>query len=249
MNLFWVEQKRSDLPPTENWLSPGELHRFETMRFPKRRSDWLLGRWTAKCALAARLGVSGEAESLARLEIRAAASGQPEAYVDGVPLPLAVSISHRAGVALCAVAPGGAEMGCDLELVEERSEAFAADYFTAEEQALISRNPRSQRNLLLNLLWSTKESALKTLHEGLRLDTRSIHIDVDLSADDSDETWKLVSVHLSDGSEFCGRWRQSGGLLRTIVARAPSLEISPIRLASASLKCHAEFSQCESSQV
>jgi len=31
------------------------------------------------------------------------------------------------------------EIGCDLEVVEPRSDAFVADYFTSEEQALIAR--------------------------------------------------------------------------------------------------------------
>jgi hypothetical protein len=36
----------------ENWLSPSEAARLNTMRFPEWRSDWKLGRWTAKNALA-----------------------------------------------------------------------------------------------------------------------------------------------------------------------------------------------------
>jgi 4'-phosphopantetheinyl transferase len=178
------------------------------------------------------------------LEIRAAISGEPEAYLDAAPLPVSISISHRAGVALCTVAPGGAEIGCDLELVEERSEAFVTDYFTVEEQALVARTPASERPLLLNLLWSAKESALKALHEGLRLDTRYVNVDIDLSARGRDKTaWEPLHVRLSNGGEFCGRWRQGGSTLRTIVARASSLEIFPITLALTGANCHTEFPQ------
>ena len=68
----------------------------------------------------------------------------------------------------------GAELGCDLEIIEPRSDAFVADYFTTEEQALIARASAADRPRLLALLWSAKESALKALHEGLRLDTRCV---------------------------------------------------------------------------
>ena len=72
------------------------------------------------------------------------------------------------------VAKSGVEIGCDLEMVEPRSDAFVADYFTIEEQALVARASAEDRPRLLALLWSAKESALKALHEGLRLDTRSV---------------------------------------------------------------------------
>ena len=212
------------------------------MRVPQRRSDWLLGRWTAKSAVAARLGVPVDAKSLSALEIRAASSGQPEAYLEAAPLAVSISISHRAGVALCTVGPGRAEVGCDLEQVEERSDAFVADYFTVEEQAQVARAPASERPLLINLFWSAKESALKALHEGLRLDTRSVNVEVVLIEASRDETsWQPLRVRLRDGGEFCGRWRQEGSTLRTIVARASSLEVFPINLASAGANCHTEF--------
>jgi phosphopantetheinyl transferase len=75
---------------------------------------------------------------------------------------------------LCAVAPPSAEVGCDLETVEPRSPAFLADYFTDAEPNLVARTPAAMRDRVLTLLWSAKESALKALGSGLRLDTRSV---------------------------------------------------------------------------
>ena len=63
-------------------------------------------------------------------------------------------------------------LGCDLEVIEPRSEEFVADYFTTEEQKMVSQAPIADRSKLLALLWSAKESALKALREGLRFDTR-----------------------------------------------------------------------------
>ena len=55
MRVFWLEQTEADVPPSNDWLGPAELDRCNAFRFAKRRNDWRLGRWTAKCALAAYL--------------------------------------------------------------------------------------------------------------------------------------------------------------------------------------------------
>ena len=41
------------------WLSAAEIDQMTGLRFPKRRREWRLGRWTAKHAVAACLGWSG----------------------------------------------------------------------------------------------------------------------------------------------------------------------------------------------
>ena len=55
------------------------------------------------------------------------------------PETVTISISHRDGIAICAVTAGNVMLGCDLELVETRSTAFIADYFTKTEQELIAQ--------------------------------------------------------------------------------------------------------------
>ncbi len=242
MNVYWLEQTQANPPAEDDWLSPAEVDRLSRFRISKRRADWLLGRWTAKHAVAACLNHPTGARNFSDLEIRAATSGEPEAYLDGEPLPVSISISHRADVGLCIVGPAGAKLGCDLELVEEHSRAFAEDYFTAEELALISQNSPSRRALLLSLLWSAKESALKAVHEGLRLNPRSISIGLDLSTGGSNAmAWSPLQVGAGNGSKFSGWWRQSGDLLRTIVAVAPSLHVFPITLGSHVVSCGAEI--------
>ena len=52
MELYWLEQTYADVPAENDWLSANEAVRLNTMRFARRRSDWRLGRWTAKNALA-----------------------------------------------------------------------------------------------------------------------------------------------------------------------------------------------------
>ena len=173
-DVFWLERTEADVPGDTDWLSASEAARANGMRFAKRRADWLLGRWTAKCAVAAYWKTPATDRMLASIEIRPAVSGAPEVFVAGEAAAVAISLSHRAGRAICAVASPGTALGCDLESVEPRSEAFVSDYFTAEEQTLVARAAPADRPRLATLLWSAKESALKALGVGLRLDTRSL---------------------------------------------------------------------------
>jgi len=228
MNLYWFEQTESDVPANNQWLSPKETTCLSAMRFAKRRTDWRLGRWTAKQTLAACLNVPPDLDALATVEIHAAASGAPEVFLGGQPADVAISLSHRVGTALCTMATVGLTFGCDLEMVEPRSDAFVADYFTAQERALIARASLQERPLLLALLWSAKESALKALRVGLRLDTRSVCVDPgDTWSQASDapslpagnfDVWHPISVAYSSSQLFAGWWRLQDDLVRTVVS-------------------------------
>ena len=101
-----------------------------------------------------------------------------------------ISLSHSSGRAVCAVALSGAALGCDLEEIAPRSDAFVADYFTSEEQSMVAGSSPAGRPLVSTLIWSAKESALKALQAGLRLDTRSLIV----SVDDSSGAWHPLQV-------------------------------------------------------
>ena len=250
MDVFWLEQSDADLPAGDDWLTARERATLNAMRFPKRRADWRLGRWTAKRALSAYLSLLDYHQALTNIEIRPAASGAPEAFIANRPASAAISLSHCNGNAVCLVAPSGTALGCDLELVEPRSDGFVADYFTAEEQELIAQASAADRSCLPTLLWSAKESALKALHQGLRLDTRSVTVslsegtttsksDRETAAANPDSAlgqcfsvWRPLEVRCTNGDFFRGWWQKTGNLLRTLVAApAPS---SPIVLKAAS---------------
>ena len=217
IDICWREQTVADLPAKDDWLCAAEADRLSNMRFPKRRADWTLGRWTAKRALSVYLNLPADHRSLARLEIRGTPGGAPEAFLENRPAPVSISISHREGRAACAVALPRAALGCDLEIVEPRGEAFATDYFTAEEQQLLSQASPAERLRLLALLWSAKESALKALRVGLRFDTRCVVVDPFVGRASGGAEWSpLCARH--NGQAFHGWWRQTGNLVRTLVA-------------------------------
>ena len=118
---------------------------------------------------------------------------------------------------MCVVAQPDIKLGCDLELIEPRSDAFIGDYFTGEEQQQLARTPEPDRLRLLALLWSGKESALKALQEGLRLDTRCVIVSCENSSCDH-HGWSQLHVLYTGGQIFRGWWRQANGMLRTLVA-------------------------------
>ncbi len=246
MNVYWLEQTEADVPADNDWLSAREAVCLNAMRVAKRRADWRLGRWTAKRALSVILDMPAY-PLFRKIEIRAAASGAPEAFFDNRPAAVTISLSHRASIAACAVAISGVEMGCDLEMIEPRSAAFVADYFTLEEQELVARASAAERDPLTALLWSGKESALKALREGLRLDTRSVIVIPCVPSFDLNG-WSELRVRYTRGRDagdhysgdrhsgdrssgdyvFHGWWQHGDGVVRTVVGTPPPH--SPVRL-------------------
>lgn len=219
MDVFWLEQRLADVPATDEWLSPAERERLLTFRMAKRRSDWRLGRWTAKQAVANLFS----SFDLARIEIVAESSGAPYVILDHEPAGVTISISHRAGSAACAIAEHGI-IGCDLEVVEERTDGFLQDYFTASELAIVAASP-PDRARVATIIWSAKESSLKAIREGLRRDTRSVNVTrIDLA---SPNMWSALAVSSDSGESFQGWWYEADGLVRTVVAApAPSVPTS-----------------------
>ncbi len=213
--VWWLQQTESDVLQADGWLSAAELHRAARFRVPKRRRDWLLGRWTAKRAVALYFGFQQDVRSLVHIEVRPALSGAPEVFIANCPAELVISLSHRDGVAMCAVAAAGVQLGCDLELVEPHSEAFVNDYFTCEERALLKDSGETDR--MVALIWSAKESALKALRTGLRDDTRAVSVTV-LGESPCDGGWARLSVRTRLGGSLHGWWQRSGPLVRTLIA-------------------------------
>jgi len=229
--IHWLEQLGCDLPGGNDWLSAEELGRANGMRVEKRRKDWLLGRWTAKNAVAFRLNLG--TNSLAEIELRAVASGAPEVFVRDKRAEISISLSHRAGRAICTLADRACALGCDIELIEPHSEAFLADYFTADEQALLAQAAASEKSLVSTLLWSAKESALKALGTGLRADTRTVSacpapaspevggwhpLEVWSGAVLSNEERRWGHRRYKAGKRFQGWWQTGDGFVRTVVS-------------------------------
>lgn len=215
----WLTREAAQVPDHDCWLSPHERTVLAHLSVPPRRADWRLGRFTAKTAVGAWLDMAP-----ARVQIIAAADGAPEAWIGRERAPVEISISHRAGRALAAVADAGA-LGCDLELVEPRSDDFVREWLGPAECDAVASIPPAERPRLVNLLWSAKEAAAKVRRAGLRLDMRDAYVSMrDVAGD-----WRPLEVEWSDAScATHGWWRLDGRWVITIAARpAPD---PPLRL-------------------
>jgi 4'-phosphopantetheinyl transferase len=220
------------------WLGPSERAHAARLLVPKRRADFLLGRWAAKELLAGLLASPrGGAPPLDSYEIVPGPRGAPVVRrPDGARLPFGVSVSHSDGTAFCAAWPDPDDAlaaGADLERIEARSEAFVRDFFTdAETAAWDARPAGGPRDLLATALWSAKEAVLKALRLGLTVDTRHIDCDLFPAPVPSEETlpgpdgdgWKRFRVRVAPGtapgsSAVAGFWREEEGFVLTLAVR------------------------------
>ncbi len=216
--MWWLAHGEQEVPTTLAWLSPHERDHLDSIRYTKRRSEYLTRRWTAKRAVATVLELDDAHRSLTRIEVRHHASGAPYVQLDGERAPVDVSMSDRSGWAVCLIGPPGSAasgtLGIDLEVVEPRTDGFVADFFTASEREYVRALPDpSARHEAANLIWSAKEAALKVQQVGLRVDTRTV--EVRLEATRRPDGWAAMSVLGRDGP-MPGWWRRDGVFLLTI---------------------------------
>ena len=206
----WLTASLADVPDGVGWLSARERRALAALTVEKRRADWRLGRWTAKAAVAAWLRVPAS-----RIQILAAADGAPEAWLDGERAPLSVSLSHRAAPAV---------IGCDLELLEPRSQAFLREWLAPTERMLALTFDGPERDRVVNLVWTAKEAAAKVRREGLRLDVRRAAVDVPDPAPHA-AAWRRLTVRWrAGGARTAGWWRDEPGWVMTIAGDpAPGL--------------------------
>ena len=211
----WLSQHLTDVPAGERWLGSGERRVLAGLRLERRRADWRLGRWTAKAAVGAWLDVAPE-----RVEVLAAADGAPEAWVDGEPAPVSISLTHRGGRALATVTQVPDVIGCDLEVVESRSGAFIREWLAPDEQAQVAAADPSQRPRLVNLMWTGKEAAAKVRREGLRLDVRRAVVS-GCGFDIADGRWRALRVQWQDGGAVTGWWRAESAWVMSVAGEPP----------------------------
>lgn len=214
--IAWVDHAAGGLiPPPATFLTPTEQVQADTLRFARRREEWLLGRWTA-----ARL-IEGIPD-LRGAVLKNETSGAPYFERNGKHLPGCVSLSHRAGEGFCAYSRE-LQVGADVELVEPRSDAFIRDYFTIEEQQHGAEFTQNTRKIWANLIWSAKEAVLKTLRTGLRMDTCQVSIDL-MGDIQIENCWQALEIKCSAAAgTWIGLWQRRGSHVFTLAALSNAL--------------------------
>ncbi len=209
------------MPADLGWLGLGEREHLRSLKIQRRRQDWLLGRWTAKQTLCQYLPLHQLAvESVKDLEILPAIDGSPRVWHSGAEIAVALSLSHRAGRALCCLSKD-CDVGCDLEVVEPRSPGFVEDYFTLDERAQIEHAGAAGPAVAANALWSAKESLLKMLRLGLTVDSRKVEVQGGLGS--LGPEWRGFEVaHLGLARSFAGWWCRRGDWILTVSTSEPT---------------------------
>jgi 4'-phosphopantetheinyl transferase len=223
--MQWLSRGEPHLPEGTDWLTPFEARRASSMRYTKRRTEYLVRRLTAKHAVLATLGWQVDVPTLARVSVPNRLTGAPYVEIDGEPLGLDVSLTDRAGWGVCLVGSDLGAVGCDVEIVEPRSAGFVSDFLTEPEQAQIAAaGGDEQRQVLANLYWSAKESALKVLRTGLRRDTRSVQVELDDPGTRAHGEWsalRVVSTHEHGSAVMPGWWLRDGVWLLSVCYAEP----------------------------
>jgi 4'-phosphopantetheinyl transferase len=228
LTVHLLTQHASEVPDRDGWLSASEQEVLARYRAPKRRRDWRLGRWTGKAALLG-AGVFGEGTAWddrvrARITIRANEAGAPCVLVDDKSSGWVVSLTHTGEHGLAAAGQQPASIGCDMEVIGRRGEEFVLDYFTGSERALVDTFGGDDRSTVVTLIWSAKESAVKALGVGLRLDTRDVHVGP-VVGHPPFSAWSALVVQ-TPGRRFEGWWRTSQERVLTMVSDpAPGVPI------------------------
>jgi 4'-phosphopantetheinyl transferase len=143
---------------------------------------------------------------------------------------MSLSISHRSDRAFCALSSTlPPAIGADLERVESRDPAFVHDFFTVDEDRRVWACPPSRQDTLITVIWSAKESVLKALRHGLRVDTRSIEIFHVAGLEGAqaamnkppEQTWYEVQIRctLPDSGSLHGWWQPWEDHVLTIATR------------------------------
>lgn len=153
----------SSLPPADGILSQRERAFYETFRFPKRRTEWLGGRFALKQLVCGLFPHTEPADA----EVLPHESGKPVLLVGGEMCNVAFSITHSRGYAAAAVSAEQDFLGIDLEKTEHRIEAWAKDFFHPSELT-------AKDDAFLTALWTQKEALVKLLGTGLSLNSYDV---------------------------------------------------------------------------
>ena len=219
--MQWLAHGEHEVPDDTSWLSDRERDYAAGIRFRKRYDEFLTRRYTAKRAVAAVFDLAVRSEVLAAIEVRNRPSGAPYLEIQGEAAPADLSLSDRAGWAVCLVGPVGSirsgTLGIDLEVVEPRSERFIQDFLTPTEMEWVrAHQPGEDRDAAANLVWSAKEAALKVRQVGLRHDTRTV--EVQWWSDPEVDGWCRLQVSATDGQRYRGWWRRDRQFVLTVAA-------------------------------
>ncbi len=153
------------LPPAQTVLSQREQAFYQTLKLPKRQTEWFGGRLALKKLLAAYTGKAlPDFTLLAKDRI-----GKPIITVGEKEFHIPFSLTHSNGYAVAAIAPDVKYIGIDLEKIAPRINAWKRDFFHSSELT-------QEGDGFLTSLWTQKEALVKLLGSGLTVNSFEVRI-------------------------------------------------------------------------
>ena len=211
----------------DKYFSLEEQSEYSRFKVIKRQFEWISSRIISKKMIKHIL--KGEKLYFPDIRIKKEDTGQPYIYISGQGrLEGKFSLSHSNGYVFCGYSPSKELIfGLDLEKIEARSLEFVQDYFTSREIERYQVLDGNDKEEYTTMVWSAKESVLKTLGLGLSIDTRKVEI---IPSENSSRLtgWNSCSVKLENKMNLNMNvyWQKIDGFIRTICVP----EEVPIRL-------------------
>jgi phosphopantetheinyl transferase len=146
-------------------LSPSEIHIWNNEKKYRRFGmDWLSGRIAAKLTVKELLERDREQRmSLDSLIVENDSKGAPFISLESSE-PIIISIAHSNGVGVAIGSKLIVGLGCDIEIIKNRSPDIYMHYLSNPEQALWRMLESEYNEEILNTAaWASKESAIKCI--------------------------------------------------------------------------------------
>lgn len=154
----------------EGFLHDDEHAYFQTLAYERRRTSYLLGRYSAKKAIS---GLMGE-DNPKKIRIENGIFNQPVAVCESNS-NLQVSLTHCDELAAAVAFPEMLVIGIDMEKIDLSMSSGVEAELTEHEKELALQLPCPYENLLM-VLWTMKESLSKVLKTGLTVPLRVLEV-------------------------------------------------------------------------
>lgn len=161
-------------------LSEKEQKYFDSLKFDKRKRDYLVGRYTAKKLLLENF-VKNPASDFKDISILKDTDGKPELYINDKRPDIILSISHSGDFASAVASKELKFLGVDTEKIEIRSRSWAEQSFYNTEYPtdLVADFSSEKSAKFFTTLWAKKEAVVKALGVGLSVDLWDIRFEND----------------------------------------------------------------------
>lgn len=169
-----VSLENPDKTETKKYLGTKEYEYFSSLKYRKKRHDYLLSRLSAKFA-ATNLDISYVSENIT---ITNGCFMQPCLHMKNCESGYSVSITHCSNIGISAVFPDEYVLGIDFENIDAKSSDVIKEYLT-ENERIISRNG----NDMITMMWTAKEALSKIIRTGFTANMKIFEISTTCSSD------------------------------------------------------------------